>query len=219
MWLVTAGGVLLVIAGLVFWGFGRLPQAVAGVFFIIGGILITEGLLRRHHLLFNVEEDEARTTEKLKAMIDAAQRFIYLTTGAFHHAVYGQLEEVLRRKLENHVEVEIVSGENLSPESEVLARSLAAKYKNFRFHVYPGNPSPHGILVDDKRLRVERPHEFGAPVRSNVYVTNPSVGASLFMKRFGQYKSGSQPLISPKASASTKSHSILVTETVTESEG
>ena len=169
-------GSLMVIAGVALsikWG--QSVGLVAGMFIIIGGGMLSEGLLRASKL-DEIAQDADQAQEKLAEMISAARQRILITSGCLDAGAWvrwqnGKVAQLLRAKLEQQVEVEIVTGE-IDQESWPVFKDLLGKFpKQLRIYQYQGNPAPHGLLVDDAQLRLESRHTLGARILTNSFAS------------------------------------------------
>jgi hypothetical protein len=174
----------------------KLPQIqlVNTVMIFIGVFILTEGLFRcgvEKHIASDAD-DIGR--EKATQELQIAKWRILITSGNLNSNLYvdwnkGKIREIIQTKLEEGVEIEIISGANIDSRSLTMFKELGCRHPNLRLYIYPGNPEPHGTLVDDKFLRLEEQHRPGDATHKAIYVKKPGIGGSWFLAMFDKYKS------------------------------
>jgi hypothetical protein len=138
--------------------------------------------------------------DQIGLLVSEARRTIRFTSGTMNPRVYMQLSDVIRKKMEEGVEIECIMGDQAARESLNMARQLS-RYRNWSAYMYKGNPVPHAMLVDGHWLRVEDPHSITDPVRWNLDIRNASASAAIFLATFERYKAISELIEPPKNGA------------------
>lgn len=158
----------------------------AGILLTLGGLAVSEGWIRRGGIEISKEESTAQ--KKIAEMISSARERIFIVSGAFNAETYEPLVARLLGKIREGLDVQIITGSALSAKSFDLLRPMLV-YTNFQHVRVRGNPIPHGMLIDDHSLRIEKPHAPASKTRQNVFIEKPTVGAAVFLRTFERYKS------------------------------
>lgn len=159
---------------------------VNGCLIVIGLLTVGEGLLRRQGFEICRQSDVAQ--EKIASMLRRAKHSVLITSGSLNPKAYNEeFKILLEAKLNDGVEVEIVCGKTVSEEAKEIFKDLI-HFPNLSLFQLDGNPGPHGMLVDDQALRIEKPHATGSKIRENIYIEKPTTAAAVFRTTFERYK-------------------------------
>lgn len=145
---------------------------------LTGVLAISEG-----RLLASANVQEATSAEVARSniarLLGRATRDVRLISGWLNPDVYAPLLGLIREKLQNGVQIGVVVGPDIRPETMAAFKALSV-YKNFTLKVAMENPTPHGILVDAHMLRLERPHHPLSSHRENITFENAGISAAIF---------------------------------------
>lgn len=192
------GGVLLLALGTVSAVAGQGRGVTPAFLFMIGAILLGEGLVRRSGIEEADNDDVAR--QRMAETIRKARHRVVVTSRALGRQAFsrwgeGEIPKILEEKLasEEGFQVDIVCGELIAEESKPLLHGWLLKYPNFRLYQWTGDPEPHGMLVDDLALRMEKKsHDLGEYEEGSLYIENPTISAALFLASFERLKAAAR---------------------------